>query len=82
MLTLFVEPVDPNEVPDYYEVIKDPIDLSAVAKRLESRNYYITKNIFIADVKRMCQNCFTYNPEGSPYYALGKKMEEIMKQFD
>jgi len=42
----FLKPVDRREVPDYYEVIKDPIDLETVAKRVEAGNYYITKEIF------------------------------------
>jgi histone acetyltransferase len=52
----FVEPVDANEVPDYYEIIKNPIDLTMISKRLDE-GFYITKEIFRADLQRMLDNC-------------------------
>merc|ERR1711988_466505 len=42
----FQKPVDPNEVIDYYQVIKSPIDLTMIESRLKEGNYYITKDIF------------------------------------
>jgi len=57
----FHHPVDRSQVPDYYDIIKDPIDLEIVNKRVDSGNYYITREIFLSDLKRMCENCRTYN---------------------
>lgn len=31
----FVAPVDPAEVPDYYDVIKSPMDLGTILERLQ-----------------------------------------------
>eukprot|EP01113_Clastostelium_recurvatum_P032858 TRINITY_DN4279_c0_g1_i8.p1 TRINITY_DN4279_c0_g1~~TRINITY_DN4279_c0_g1_i8.p1 ORF type:complete len:714 (+),score=163.01 TRINITY_DN4279_c0_g1_i8:30-2144(+) len=53
----FHEPVDTVEVYDYLNVIKDPIDLRTIGERLETGEYYITKEIFFADLKRMVENC-------------------------
>uniref|UniRef100_A0A8K9UHU4 Bromodomain PHD finger transcription factor n=1 Tax=Oncorhynchus mykiss TaxID=8022 RepID=A0A8K9UHU4_ONCMY len=33
----FLEPVDPNDAPDYYGVIKEPMDLSTMEDRLQKR---------------------------------------------
>ena len=35
----FLEPVDPKQVADYYEVIKDPMDLSTVEAKLANGEY-------------------------------------------
>ncbi len=38
-------------------MIKDPVDLSLMERRLARDNFYITLDIFVADFKRMCNNC-------------------------
>eukprot|EP01102_Stenamoeba_stenopodia_P021193 TRINITY_DN846_c0_g1_i4.p1 TRINITY_DN846_c0_g1~~TRINITY_DN846_c0_g1_i4.p1 ORF type:complete len:821 (-),score=182.47 TRINITY_DN846_c0_g1_i4:4-2397(-) len=75
----FHEPVDPNEVYDYYDVIKDPIDLQVIEKRLDSKVYYITKHIFKADLKRMCENCKIYNREDTMYYRCAAIIESLVE---
>lgn len=53
----FRQPVPKAEVPDYYDVIKDPVDLSLIAARLKGGAYYFTLDIFLADFRRMFNNC-------------------------
>lgn len=53
----FRAPVDPAEALDYYDIILDPVDLSLIAGRLASRQYYISLEMFVADVRKMCDNC-------------------------
>ncbi|KAM7253705.1 hypothetical protein ACFE04_031387 [Oxalis oulophora] len=45
----FKEPVDARDVPDYYDIIKDPMDLKTMLKRVESEQYYVTFDMFVAD---------------------------------
>ncbi|KAG6774536.1 hypothetical protein POTOM_021891 [Populus tomentosa] len=66
----FKEPVDARDVPDYYDIIKDPMDLKTMSKRVESEQYYVTLEMFIADVKRMCANARTYNSPDTIYFKL------------
>eukprot|EP00743_Colponemidia_sp_Colp-15_P005296 GILK01005695.1.p1 GENE.GILK01005695.1~~GILK01005695.1.p1 ORF type:complete len:432 (+),score=72.69 GILK01005695.1:47-1297(+) len=73
----FKEPVDRNEVPDYYDVIKDPIDLKTMESRLQS-GYYVTKALFEADVRRMFDNCRTYNKPDTIYYKYANTLEETI----
>jgi len=71
----FLHAVDKKIVPDYYDIIKDPIDLETIEKRVERANYYVTKEIFLADVKRMCDNCRVYNREDTEYYKCANDLE-------
>ncbi|KAH9329189.1 hypothetical protein KI387_001297, partial [Taxus chinensis] len=68
----FKEPVDAHDVPDYYDIIKDPIDLKTIWERLESRQYYVTLDMFLADVKRIFVNACTYNEHTTFYYQCAK----------
>eukprot|EP01119_Soliformovum_irregulare_P004158 TRINITY_DN15172_c0_g1_i1.p1 TRINITY_DN15172_c0_g1~~TRINITY_DN15172_c0_g1_i1.p1 ORF type:complete len:618 (-),score=145.65 TRINITY_DN15172_c0_g1_i1:16-1869(-) len=74
----FLTPVDPKEVWDYYEIIKDPIDLSLIEKRVDEGNYYLTREIFVADLRRMCENCRLYNKEDTEYYKCANDLEEFV----
>ncbi|KAH9729591.1 Histone acetyltransferase GCN5 [Citrus sinensis] len=69
----FKEPVDARDVPDYYEIIKDPMDLRTMSKRVESEQYYVTFEMFVADVKRMFANARTYNSPDTIYYKCATR---------
>lgn len=53
----FREPVDTSEVPDYLDVISEPIDLSTMEKRIRQDNYYRTKEAFFADLQLVGWTC-------------------------
>ena len=73
----FKEPVDQLEVPDYYDVIKDPVDLSLIARRICSYEYYIKLEIFVADFKTMFTNARTYNSPDTIYYKCANRLESF-----
>jgi len=77
----FLEPVDTVEVYDYLTVIKDPIDLRTIGERLATGEYYITKEIFFADLKRMIENCKTYNAEGTQYYDCAAQLDQLVVKY-
>lgn len=72
--------VDRSQVPQYYKVISDPIDLSMIEERLRSQSYYISSDLFIADLRRMLDNCKVFNDVQTSYHkcavALGKFLAE------
>jgi len=76
----FEHPVTPEEAPDYFEVIKTPIDLETIQKRLDTNNYYITEDIFFADLRRMLENCKTYNNEDTLYYKCAANVEKALSE--
>ncbi|KZV30405.1 hypothetical protein F511_20681 [Dorcoceras hygrometricum] len=69
----FKEPVDARDVPDYYDIIKDPMDLKTMSKRVESEQYYVTFEMFVADVRRMFSNARTYNSPDTIYYKCATR---------
>jgi histone acetyltransferase len=75
----FAQPVNRDEVPDYYEVIKEPMDLSTMEERL-SNDLYPTPQDFIKDAKLIFDNCRKYNNETTPYAKSANKLEKFMWQ--
>uniref|UniRef100_A0A4W5PMQ1 Bromodomain PHD finger transcription factor n=1 Tax=Hucho hucho TaxID=62062 RepID=A0A4W5PMQ1_9TELE len=75
----FLEPVDPNDAPDYYGVIKEPMDLSTMEERLQKR-HYIRLTEFVADMTKVFDNCRYYNPSDSPFYQCAEVLENFFVQ--
>jgi len=73
----FKEPVDSRDVPDYYDIIKDPIDLRTMLRRVDSEQYYVTLEMFVADMKRMFSNARTYNSPDTIYYKCATRLENF-----
>jgi nucleosome-remodeling factor subunit BPTF len=75
----FKEPVNPSEVPNYYNVVKVPMDLQTIDQRL-GQKYYKTLGEFIGDVMRIFENCRFFNPENSPITKSADNLENYFIQ--
>ncbi|KAL2211515.1 histone acetyltransferase [Sarocladium strictum] len=73
----FLMPVNRDDVADYYEVIKEPMDLDTMERKLES-DQYATPEDFIKDAKLVFDNCRKYNNETTPYAKSANKLEKYM----
>lgn len=71
----FLQPVNKDEVQDYYDVIKQPMDLSTMETKLE-QDAYETPEDFVRDVMLVCNNCRRYNSETTPYHKAASKLEK------
>jgi len=58
--TAFLSRVRKTDAPDYYDVIKRPMDLGTVLKKVKG-GVYKTKSAFNDDLELIWTNCFTYN---------------------
>lgn len=58
----FQEPV-PASIPNYYKIIKKPMDLSTVKKKLQKKHsqHYQIPDDFVADVRLIFKNCERFN---------------------
>jgi methyltransferase-like protein len=65
-------------VPDYAEVIKEPIDLATIEKRLRQENHYKSKQMLYADLMLMVNNCKLYNEDASTYVQCACNVEKLL----
>ncbi|CAI9786497.1 unnamed protein product [Fraxinus pennsylvanica] len=76
---VFSEPVDPDELPDYHEIIKHPMDFGTVRKKLDGGAY---KNLeeLEADVLLICSNAMQYNAPDTIYFRQARAIRELAKR--
>jgi len=74
----FLKPVDPSEVLDYYEVIKEPMDIQTLEGQLES-GIYKTKEKFVKDLKKIFCNAKLYNKPHTIYHRYAKDIENCIE---
>lgn len=73
----FLNPVNKDEVPDYYNVITSPMDLSTMGDRLEQDVYTAPKEV-VGDLKTIFSNCRQYNDLTTVYSKCALKLEKFM----
>lgn len=74
----FHQPVDAKKLnlPDYHKIIKKPMDLGTIKKRLES-NYYYSAQECIQDFNTMFTNCYVYNKPGEDVVVMAQTLEKL-----
>ncbi|XP_052868361.1 homeotic protein female sterile-like [Anopheles cruzii] len=74
----FQQPVDAKKLnlPDYHKIIKQPMDLGTIKKRLEN-NYYWASKECIKDFNTMFTNCYVYNKPGEDVVVMAQTLEKL-----
>lgn len=77
--SIFHKPVDPDRlgIPDYFEIVKEPLDMGTIKQRL-NHNYYMTMQEFIRDIQLCFDNCLLFNGEESP---AGQRCMQAVEEF-
>ncbi|XP_061114171.1 polybromo 1, like isoform X4 [Conger conger] len=65
--------------PDYYAIIKEPIDLRAIAQRIQI-GYYKSVSAMAKDVDLLAKNAKTYNEPGSQVFKDANTIKKIFIQ--
>lgn len=81
----FREPVNKEEVPDYYEIITNPVDLSMLRQRLADGHYDSVEGLRLLahDLGTMFYNAELYNAADSDVWISGSNLEQFVKnQFE
>ncbi|PUZ72183.1 hypothetical protein GQ55_2G373100 [Panicum hallii var. hallii] len=75
---LFHKPVDPvlYGIPDYFDVIRNPMDLGTVKKKLSDKKYVMASE-FAADMRLTFANAMKYNPPGNHVHAVAEQLNRI-----
>ncbi|XP_043704030.1 transcription factor GTE10-like isoform X2 [Telopea speciosissima] len=87
---VFNTPVDADKlnIPDYFQVIKHPMDLGTIKRKIASGAYSSPLD-FVADVRLTFSNAMTYNPPKNDFHIMAdtlrnffeKRWEPIEKKF-
>ncbi|KAL1420513.1 hypothetical protein MTO96_000489 [Rhipicephalus appendiculatus] len=74
----FQQPVDTVKLnlPDYHRIIRHPMDLGTIKKRLE-HCYYSSAQECIEDFKTMFTNCYVYNKPGEDVVLMAQALEKL-----
>ncbi|KAI9113206.1 hypothetical protein K1719_015731 [Acacia pycnantha] len=76
---VFSEPVDPEELPDYHDIIEHPMDFSTVRKKLDG-GVYNNLEQFEKDVLLICSNAMQYNAADTIYHRQARAMQELARK--
>ena len=74
----FLLPVNTKQFPTYKKIIKNPMDLSSIKKRLQDVQYK-SREEFCADVRQIFNNCETFNEDDSPVGKAGHCMRQFFE---
>lgn len=75
----FVSAVKKEEVPDYYELVQNPMWLTKIEEKV-NEGRYLNRQEFVADLNMVIVNCRTYNQKNTIYYKSSIEMEKYMQQ--
>ncbi|KAK3006178.1 hypothetical protein RJ639_015714 [Escallonia herrerae] len=76
---VFSEPVDPNELPDYHEIIEHPMDFGTLRRKLDE-GLYANLEELEADVFLICSNAMEYNSSDTIYFRQARSIQELAKR--
>ncbi|CAF0881221.1 unnamed protein product [Adineta steineri] len=75
----FQKPVDVKDVPNYYKIIKDPMDLTTLKTKVLS-NKFKTICDFIRDVNKIFNNCRQFNAIDSTFSQCANVVDNYFRQ--
>ena len=77
---MFLEPVDPDrdEAPGYFDVIKKPMDLTTISKKLDNKEY-VNVHQWKDDVVVTFNNAINYNGKNSPVGIIAGELNNLFK---
>ncbi|MCO5565946.1 hypothetical protein L7F22_019621 [Adiantum nelumboides] len=77
--SLFLNPVSTQVVPDYYDVIKHPMDWTTISHKLDAYTYTDVQQ-FKNDVVLVLENAMLYNKVDTPYHRTAARILHVAGQ--
>jgi len=75
----FQKPVDVKDVPNYYKIIKDPMDLTTLKSKVLSHKFKTICD-FIRDVNKIFNNCRQFNAIDSTFAQCANVVDNYFRQ--
>ncbi|KAG7166143.1 transcription initiation factor TFIID subunit 1-like, partial [Homarus americanus] len=72
----FLFPVNVKQVPDYYNIVNHPMDLSTIRDNLRQKKYQ-SREEFLSDISQIVENSRLYNGVKSTLTVTAQKMLEL-----
>ncbi|XP_074645321.1 peregrin-like isoform X2 [Tubulanus polymorphus] len=72
---IFAEPVNGDEVPDYYSYIKNPMDFLTMRQKVNGHQYK-SIDAFEADFDLTINNCMKYNAKDTVFYRAAVRLRD------
>ncbi|KAK9885772.1 hypothetical protein WA026_013642 [Henosepilachna vigintioctopunctata] len=74
----FLKPVNKKLVKDYYNIVKRPMDLETICKRVAAHKYH-SRYEFLTDIEQILENCVLYNGKESPFTEKAELLVKICR---
>ncbi|XP_063911046.1 transcription initiation factor TFIID subunit 1 isoform X2 [Zophobas morio] len=74
----FLKPVNKKLVKDYYSIVKRPMDLETISKKVAAHKYH-SRHEFLIDIEQILQNCILYNGRDSSFTDKAEQLVKICK---
>ena len=75
----FMKPVNKKQMKHYYDMIKEPMDLETIGKRV-SKHIYHTRDDFLHDIDLIHKNSIQFNGPESEYTHKAQKILDVTKE--
>lgn len=75
----FLFPVNTKQFPTYKKIIKQPMDIASIKKKLDGSNGYKSREEFVEDVRLIFSNCELFNEDDSPVGKAGYAMRNLFE---
>lgn len=77
--TLFWQPVNAKQVPDYYKIVTQPMDIQTMRKKCRDKQYPSRGELLI-DLGQMVTNSILYNGPNSVLTGTARRMLEVAEE--
>ncbi|ELT88139.1 hypothetical protein CAPTEDRAFT_221184 [Capitella teleta] len=75
----FIKPVLRRDAPDYFDIIKKPMDFSTIRNKINRYEYSRPSDI-LEDARLVFRNCDQYNMPTTPEFQAGKKLSKFFEK--
>jgi hypothetical protein len=76
----FTKPVDEEEIPDYYDIIENPMDLSIIMVNIDEHHYETVEDC-LNDINLIVDNTLEYNPDNYHEERMIRHRACLLKDF-
>lgn len=66
-------------VPDYFDKVKKPMDLSTIKGKMDRREY-ADEEEFCEDMRQIFENCFLYWKKTDPMWGAAEKLQKTFEE--